>query len=57
MLDKKITFCATERIMADIWPNPTPASRFIPDEYKKLKRFIDENKATIQGTNSNEDKS
>ena len=43
MLDKKITFCATERIMADIWPNPTPASRFIPDEYKKLKRFKDDN--------------
>ena len=39
MLNKKITFCATERIMADIWPNPRPASRFIPDEYKKLKRF------------------
>ena len=43
MLDKKITFCATERIMADIWPNPRPASRFIPDEYKKLKRFKDDN--------------
>ena len=29
--------------MKDIWPNPKPASRFIPDEYKKLKRFKDDN--------------
>ena len=29
--------------MKDIWPNPKPASRFIPEEYKKLKRFKDDN--------------
>ena len=43
MLNKKITFCATDKMFADIWPNPRPASRFIPDEYKKLKRFKDDN--------------
>jgi hypothetical protein len=25
--------------MLHVWPHPKPASRFIPDEYKKLKRF------------------
>ena len=24
--------------MVDVWPHPQPASRFIPDEYKKLER-------------------
>ena len=43
MLNKKITFCATDIMFAVIWPNPRPASRFIPDEYKKLKRFKDDN--------------
>ena len=38
-MNKKITFCATDKNMVDIWPHPKPASRFIPDEYKKLPRF------------------
>ena len=29
--------------MLDIWPHPQPASKFIPEEYKKLKRFKDNN--------------
>jgi hypothetical protein len=43
LLDKKITFCAINEGMLDIWPHPKPANRFIPDEYKKLKRFSDDN--------------
>ena len=43
MFDKKITFCATNEGMLDVWPHPQPASRFIPDEYKKLKRFKENN--------------
>jgi hypothetical protein len=43
MFDKKITFCAIDEAMLDVWPHPKPASRFIPDEYKKLKRFTDDN--------------
>jgi len=43
LLDKKITFCATNKDMLDVWPHPKPASRFIPDEYKKLKRFNNNN--------------
>jgi len=39
MLNKKIIFCASNKDMVDIWPHPEPASRVIPDEYKKLKRF------------------
>ena len=38
MFDTKITFCATDASMVDVWPHPQPASRFIPDEYKKLER-------------------
>ena len=43
MLNKKITFCATNKDMIDIWPHPKPASRFIPDEYKKLERYVEGN--------------
>tara|TARA_R100000030_G_scaffold25399_1_gene18456 strand:- start:969 stop:1655 length:687 start_codon:yes stop_codon:yes gene_type:complete len=43
MFDKKIIFCATDEGMIDIWPHPKPASRFIPNEYKKLERFTDGN--------------
>ena len=43
MFDKKITFCAINEGMLDVWPHPQPASRFIPDEYKKLKRFKENN--------------
>ena len=43
MFEKKIKFIATNESMKDIWPNPKPASRFIPDEYKKLKRFKNDN--------------
>ena len=43
MFNKKITFCATDKGMLDIWPHPQPASRVIPEEYKKLKRHIDNN--------------
>ena len=40
MINKKIIFCATNKEMLDVWPHPKPASRFIPDEYKKLERFV-----------------
>ena len=43
MLDKKITFCAIERRMVDVWPHPTPAARSIPEEYKNLPRFRNNN--------------
>ncbi len=43
LLSKKITFCATNKDMLEVWPSPIPASRFIPDEYKKLKRFTNNN--------------
>ena len=43
MFNKKITFCATNKDMVDIWPHPQPASRFIPEEYKKLERFKNNN--------------
>tara|TARA_R110000796_G_scaffold6016_2_gene21964 strand:+ start:1161 stop:1847 length:687 start_codon:yes stop_codon:yes gene_type:complete len=38
MFNKKITFCATDGNMLDIWPHPKPASRVIAEEYKKLER-------------------
>ena len=43
MITKKITFCASDKEMLEIWPHPTPASRAIPEEYKKLERFKDNN--------------
>ena len=43
MFSKKITFCAINENMLDVWPHPEPASKFIPEEYKKLKRFKDNN--------------
>jgi len=43
MLNKKIKFCAINENMLDVWPHPEPASKFIPEEYKKLKRFADDN--------------
>ena len=42
-MNKKITFCATKKEMLEVWPHPKPASRFIPDEYKKLERFENKN--------------
>ena len=50
MLNKKITFCATDKSMLEVWPHPKPASRFIPEEYKKLERFYngDMHKATLK---------
>jgi hypothetical protein len=43
MFNIKVTFCATDKNMLDVWPHPKPASRFIPEEYKKLQRFKDSN--------------
>ena len=43
MFENKITFCASNKDMLDIWPHPKPASRFIPDEYKNLKRHDQDN--------------
>tara|TARA_R100001510_G_C7618764_1_gene180189 strand:+ start:54 stop:740 length:687 start_codon:yes stop_codon:yes gene_type:complete len=43
LFHKKITFCATEESMVDVWPHPQPASKVIPEEYKKLKRHKDDN--------------
>ena len=39
MLENKITFCASRNDMVDVWPHPKPASRVIPDEYKRLEKF------------------
>ena len=36
MLNKKISFIASNKQMLDVWPHPKPASRYIPEEYKKL---------------------
>jgi len=41
--DKKIIFCASDKDMLDVWPHPKPASRFIPEEYKNLPRFTNNN--------------
>jgi len=46
MLNKKIIFCATDSRMIDVWPHPQPATRFIPEEYKKLPRFANNNMHT-----------
>ena len=43
MLKNKITFCATSENMVDVRPHPQPAGRFIPDSYKKLEKFKDNN--------------
>ncbi len=40
MFDKKIKFCAINENMLDVWPHPQPASKFIPEEYKKLDEFM-----------------
>ena len=42
MFSKKITFCAINKDFIDVWPHPQPASKFIPEEYKKLKRHTDD---------------
>ena len=36
--------------MVNVWPHPKPASRFIPNEYKQLERFLDNNyhKSTVK---------
>lgn len=39
MFEKQIKFIAYNSDMVDIWPHPKPASRFIPEGYKKLERF------------------
>jgi hypothetical protein len=46
MFENKIKFVATDKSMVDVWPHPEPASRFIPEEYKKLERFDKKNKHT-----------
>tara|TARA_R100001163_G_scaffold6078_1_gene7001 strand:+ start:1251 stop:1937 length:687 start_codon:yes stop_codon:yes gene_type:complete len=43
MFNKKITFCAIDRDMVDVWPHPQPSSRVIPEEYKNLKRHSKNN--------------
>ena len=43
IFNKKITFCAIDKEMVNIWPHPKPDSRFIPDEFKKLSRFYEGN--------------
>ena len=43
MFAKKIEFIAEDDNMSKVWPRPKPASRFIPDEYKKLTRLQDGN--------------
>ena len=48
--DKEIKFIITDNSLEDIVPHPQPASHFIPQEYKKLERFVDGDlhKATIK---------
>ena len=50
MKSKQIKFVATNKDMLDIWPHPKPAVQMIPDEYKKLKRFNNNNyhEATVK---------
>ena len=50
MFEKKITFCATDEGMLNVWPHPQPASKFIPEQYKKLKRHTnnDLHKPTVK---------
>ena len=43
MFNKKITFCATNKDMLDVWPHPKAATRFVPNEYKKLERHSNKN--------------
>ena len=43
MFNKKITFCATDKSMVDVWPHPQSASKFIPKEYKELYRLHKKN--------------
>lgn len=45
-----MTFVATQKDMADIWPHPKPASHYVPEEYKNLERFVnkDLHKATVK---------
>ena len=43
MFNKKITFCATNKDMLDVWPHPKAANRFVPNEYKKLERHNKKN--------------
>ena len=39
MFTRKITFCAINKEMVDVWPHPKPSKLFIPQEYKNLSRF------------------
>ena len=39
MFENKIEFICINQDMANVWPHPKPATRFIPEEYKKLQRF------------------
>ena len=50
MFNKEIKFIIIDKALEDIVPHPEPASRFIPEEYKKLGRFIDGDlhKATVK---------
>ncbi len=43
MLDKKIEFNITDKDHLEIWPNPKPALKFIPEDYKKLGRLSNNN--------------
>ena len=43
MFSKKINFIAVNKTYLEVWPHPKPASKFIPDEYKKLERFSNNN--------------
>ena len=52
MLNKvlPITFVATKRDMVEVWPHPKPSHHYVPEEYKKLERFVDKDlhKATLK---------
>jgi hypothetical protein len=43
LFSKKINFIAVNKQYLEVWPHPKPASKFIPDEYKKLQRFFNNN--------------
>ena len=42
MFENKIIFCANNKEMLDVWPHPQPSTKFIPQEYKKLERFFND---------------
>ena len=45
---KKIEFVCVHSDGVKYWPNPVPANRILPDDYKKMSRFNDKNVLMIE---------